>query len=126
MRNNRNRRAGDDFNGRDDEYNLEANDDNAIELDQVRALWYVNELIAITPRSDTRLPYLLALREQIERDETDMSQAVEALGRVRGSLYETDFARQQDRCVSRQSHGGREAQERSSGSAVEPVEENKA
>jgi len=75
MRNNRNRRPEDEFGGRDDEYN-----EDAVELDQVRALWYANELIAITPRSDTRLPYLMALREQIERDEADMAQAVEALG----------------------------------------------
>jgi len=75
MRNNRNRRPEDEFGGRDDEYN-----EDAVELDQVRALWYANELIAISPRSDTRLPYLMALREQIERDEADMAQAVEALG----------------------------------------------
>jgi proteasome-associated ATPase len=78
MRNNRNRREDDYFNDRDDEYSSEPQN-NEIDFDQVRALWYVNELISLTPRSDTRLPYLMALREQLERDEADMTQAMEAL-----------------------------------------------
>ena len=48
--------------------------ESASEL-QLRALWMVDELIRITPRNDPRLGVLLALREQLETDESMMDEA---------------------------------------------------
>ncbi len=42
---------------------------------QIQALWLLDEIIRMTPRSDVRLGYLLALREQLETDEQMMDEA---------------------------------------------------
>jgi proteasome-associated ATPase len=42
---------------------------------QIQALWLLDEIIRMTPRSDVRLGYLLALREQLETDERMMEEA---------------------------------------------------
>lgn len=46
---------------------------------QVRALWLLDEVIRITPRNDVRLGYMMALREQLETDESMMEEAKKAL-----------------------------------------------
>ena len=42
---------------------------------QLRALWLLDEIIRMTPRSDARQGYLMALREQLETDEAMMGEA---------------------------------------------------
>ena len=42
---------------------------------QWRAVWILNEILRITPQSDTRMGYLLALRDQLETDENMMAEA---------------------------------------------------
>ncbi len=42
---------------------------------QLRALWLLDEVIRMTPRSDVRQGYLMALREQLETDEAMMGEA---------------------------------------------------
>ncbi len=78
MRRDRDRRDNaDEFGGnRDDNNNSSQNDDIAGSSEmQLRALWLLDEIIRITPRSDVRLGYLTALREQIETDEAMMEEA---------------------------------------------------
>ncbi len=42
---------------------------------QLRALWLLDEVIRMTPRSDGRMAYLTTLREQVETDEAMMEEA---------------------------------------------------
>lgn len=42
---------------------------------QWRALWILDEILRMTPRSDSRIAYLMALREQLETDEAMLEEA---------------------------------------------------
>lgn len=42
---------------------------------QLRAMWLLDEIIRMTPRNDVRLGYMMALREQLETDESMMEEA---------------------------------------------------
>ncbi len=46
---------------------------------QLRALWILDEIIRLTPRSDTRMSYLMALRDQLQTDEQMMQQAQQVI-----------------------------------------------
>ncbi len=61
----------DDNNHSNSSYNSSGDD---VEM-QLRALWILDEIIRMTPRSDNRQAHLLALREQLETDEAMMDEA---------------------------------------------------
>ena len=42
---------------------------------QIQATWLLDEIIRMTPRNDVRLGYMMALREQLETDESMMDEA---------------------------------------------------
>ena len=42
---------------------------------QLQATWLLDEIIRMTPRNDVRLGYMMALREQLETDESMMDEA---------------------------------------------------
>lgn len=49
-------------------------DDSPPEM-QLQATWLLDEIIRMTPRNDVRIGYLMALREQLETDESMMDEA---------------------------------------------------
>ena len=75
----RDRRADDDFpadksNSDNARFEDGSDSESAPEM-QLRALWLLDEVIRMTPRSDGRMPYLTTLREQVETDEAMMEEA---------------------------------------------------
>lgn len=75
----RDRRPGDDFGGdnansNQNQFAGDGEPNDAPEM-QLRAIWLLDEVIRMTPRSDVRLGYLTTLREQIETDEAMMEEA---------------------------------------------------
>src|SRR5579871_5726033 len=79
MRRDRNRRDNaDDFDSnRDDDRARNSQDDEIADAPemQLRAMWLLDEIIRMTPRNDVRLAYMMALREQLETDESMMEEA---------------------------------------------------
>ena len=55
--------------------NIRFDESSAPDEMQIRALWLLDEIIRLTPRSDARMGYMMALREQIETDESMMDEA---------------------------------------------------
>ena len=49
---------------------------------QLQATWLLDEIIRMTPRNDVRLGYLMALREQLETDESMMDEARKVIAEV--------------------------------------------
>lgn len=80
MRRDRDRRDAEGFGGDRDNQAME--NDSGMQSSsemQLRALWLLEEIVRMTPRNDVRQGYLLALREQLETDETMMEEARKAL-----------------------------------------------
>ena len=77
--NERGNRGGQDVNRyRDEPRNLESDDRPLFET-SVRALSVLDELLQMTPPSDSRYQYLLLLRHQLEVDERQMQEAGKTL-----------------------------------------------
>ena len=75
MRRDRDRRnIPDDFPEDDRGPNSEGSEASASEM-QLQATWLLDEIIRMTPRNDVRLGYMMALREQLETDESMMDEA---------------------------------------------------
>ena len=68
-----------DFGDEPNRNNRPMEDSNGPAEMQLRALWLLDEIIRMTPRSDVRQGYLMALREQLETDEAMMGEAQKVL-----------------------------------------------
>ncbi len=75
MRRDRDRRdVPDDFPDDDRAPHAQGSESSTPEM-QLQATWLLDEIIRMTPRNDVRLGYMMALREQLETDESMMDEA---------------------------------------------------
>jgi proteasome-associated ATPase len=76
MRRDRDRRdIPDDFPEDDDRIPASQGSPESMPEMQLQATWLLDEIIRMTPRNDVRLGYMMALREQLETDESMMDEA---------------------------------------------------